>query len=232
MDRYDPPIEPALVLVHLDRDLVVLDKPAGLLSVPGRDPAWRDSALTRAIAVYGPLQAAHRLDMDTSGLLVLTRRRKAEAALKAQFAARTVRKTYLARVVGQPPEEGSVDLPLRRVGGLPPRNEVDLDEGLPALTRFRVLHRDAQGALLALSPETGRSHQLRVHLAAIGHPILGDRLYGGLPGPRLLLHAWRIELDHPWSGQRLHLEAVAPEALTPPAAPPPPRRSGAPPRPS
>lgn len=225
MDRYDPPSEPALVLVHLDRDLVVLDKPAGLLSVPGRDPDWQDSALSRAIGVYGPLQAAHRLDMDTSGLLILTRRRKAEAALKAQFAARTVRKTYLARVSGQPPEEGCIDLPLRRLGGLPPLNEVDAERGLPALTRFRLLDRDERGALLALQPETGRSHQLRVHLAAIGCPILGDRLYGGAPGPRLLLHAWRIELDHPWSGERLCLDAAAPTELTP-ATLPPPRRSG------
>jgi tRNA pseudouridine32 synthase / 23S rRNA pseudouridine746 synthase len=204
------------VPVHLDRDLVVLDKPAGLLSVPGRDPGWQDSALSRAILAYGPLQAAHRLDMDTSGLLVLTRRRKAEAALKAQFAARTVRKTYLARVCGQPPEEGLVDLPLRRLGGLPPRNEVHAEEGLPALTRFRVLAREEGGALLALHPETGRSHQLRVHLAAIGHPILGDRLYGGAPEARLWLHAWRIELLHPWSGQRLQLEAPAPARLAPP----------------
>ena len=207
LDRYAPPTDPWLVVVHQDRDMVVLDKPAGLLSVPGRDPAWQDSALTRAERDLGPVYAVHRLDMDTSGLLVLARRRKAEAALKAQFAARTALKTYLARVVGQPEDQGRIDLPLARLGGTPPRNVVDPVAGLPAATRWQVLRRDAGGALLALFPETGRSHQLRVHLAAVGFPIVGDRLYGGAPAPRLMLHAWRLRLSHPWSGEPLELQA-------------------------
>ncbi|MCK6503924.1 RluA family pseudouridine synthase [Myxococcota bacterium] len=214
LDRYAPPTDPWLVVVHLDRDLLVLDKPAGLLSVPGRDPAWQDSALTRAARDLGPMYAAHRLDLDTSGLLVLARRRKAEAALKAQFAARSVRKTYLAVVRGQPEDQGRIDLPLARLGGTPPRNVVDPVAGLPAQTRWQVLRRGSEDTLLALFPETGRSHQLRVHLAAVGFPIVGDRLYGGAPAARLMLHAWRLVLRHPWSGEELSLQAGDQDPLT------------------
>jgi tRNA pseudouridine32 synthase/23S rRNA pseudouridine746 synthase len=153
------------------------------------------------------MYAAHRLDLDTSGLLILARRRKAEAALKAQFAARSVRKTYLAVVRGQPEDQGRIDLPLARLGGTPPRNVVDPVAGLPAQTRWQVLRRGPEDTLLALFPETGRSHQLRVHLAAVGFPIVGDRLYGGAPAARLMLHAWRLVLRHPWSGEELSLQA-------------------------
>jgi tRNA pseudouridine32 synthase/23S rRNA pseudouridine746 synthase len=217
---YAPPTEPWLRVVHQDRDLLVVDKPSGLLSVPGRLPGWRDSALLRARRDHDPVYDVHRLDMDTSGLLVLALRRKAEAALKAQFEARDIRKRYLARVWGQPPEQGEIDLPLRRLGGLPPRNAVDREGGKPARTRYRVLAREGDTALLLLEPLTGRSHQLRVHMEALGHPILGDRLYGppavAAASPRLLLHAWRLELRHPYSGQPLRLEAPAPSGLGPP----------------
>jgi tRNA pseudouridine32 synthase/23S rRNA pseudouridine746 synthase len=218
--RYDPPTEPWLTVLHQDRDLLVVDKPSGLLSVPGRQPGWQDSALSRAQRDHPRAYDVHRLDMDTSGLLVMALRRKAEAALKAQFAAKTVRKAYLARVAGHPPAQGSVTLPLRREGGLPPRNVVDHLQGKPARTDFRVLARGPDGCLLLLEPHTGRSHQLRVHMASLGHPILGDPLYAPPEirdaAPRLLLHAWRMELAHPYSGERLALEALAPVGLEPP----------------
>jgi tRNA pseudouridine32 synthase/23S rRNA pseudouridine746 synthase len=216
-DAYHPPTEPWLPVLHRDRDLLVVDKPAGLLTVPGRQPGWQDSALLRARRDHPRVYDVHRLDMDTSGVLALALRRKAEAALKGQFESRGVAKRYLARVAGQPPEAGEIDLPLRRIGGLPPRNEVDPGGGKPARTRYRLLRQDPGSALLELEPLTGRSHQLRVHLAAIGHPILGDRIYASpaLAGaaPRLLLHAWRLELDHPYRGERLIFEAPVPEAF-------------------
>lgn len=223
IDRpYAPPIDPWLVLLHADRDLLVVDKPAGLLSVPGRQPGWQDSALSRARRDHPQVYDVHRLDLDTSGVLILALRRKAEAALKAQFEAKRVNKAYLARVAGQPPDTGRVALPLSRAGGLPPRNVVDHDHGKPAVTDFRVLSRDADTALLLLEPRTGRSHQLRVHMASLGHPILGDPIYAPPAirdaAPRLLLHAWRVAFDHPYSGERLEIEARAPEGLTPPAS--------------
>jgi len=217
IDIYAPPTTPWLSVIHHDRDLLVVDKPSGLLSVPGRQPGWQDSALLRARRDHPIIYDVHRLDMDTSGVLVLALRRKAEAALKQQFEARTMAKRYLARVWGQPPDHGVIDLPLTRVGGLPPRNEVDHSGGKTAVTRYRVLERDPDSTLLLLEPRTGRSHQLRVHLEAIGHPILGDRIYGPAAvvaaSPRLMLHAWQLELDHPYSGERMKLEAPAPEGF-------------------
>ncbi len=213
-EHYAPPTEPWLPVLHLDRDMLVVDKPAGLLSVPGRQPGWRDSALLRAQRDHPQIYDVHRLDMDTSGVLVFALRRKAEVALKGQFADRSVAKRYLARVSGHPAESGEIDLPLRRLGGLPPRNEVDRACGKPARTRYRVIRRDEDASLLELELLTGRSHQLRVHLAAIGHPILGDRLYAppelAAAAPRLALHAWRLELDHPYRGERLRFEAPIP----------------------
>lgn len=217
MEHYLPPTEPWLVVIHRDRDLLVVNKPPGLLSVPGRQEGWQDSALLRARRDFPRVYDVHRLDMDTSGVLVMALRRKAEAGLKGQFEARTITKHYLARVAGHPPDDGVIELPLSRLGGFPPRNEVDLGGGKPAVTHYRVLERSSNSAVLLLKPRTGRSHQLRVHLAALGHPILGDRLYASPDlssvAPRLLLHAWKLSLDHPYSGVRLDLEAPVPGAL-------------------
>jgi len=215
--QYAPPTSPWLVVVHQDRDLLVIDKPTGLLSVPGRQPGWQDSAATRVAADHAHSYAVHRLDMDTSGLLVFALRRKAERALKEAFRLRRVDKRYLARVWGHPPDSGRVELPLTRQGGLPPRNVVD-PAGRPAVTDFRVLQRDADSAMVELHPRTGRSHQLRVHMQALGHPILGDRLYAPpdvqARVPRLMLHAWRLRLPHPYSDAPLELEAPCPFAHT------------------
>lgn len=209
---YRPPAGPLAVLHH-DRDLLVIDKPAGLLSVPGRDPAHHDSALSRLQARFGTVYAAHRLDMDTSGVLAFATRRKAERHLHAQFRARKAAKRYDAWVWGAVEEaRGEVALPLRHVPGAP-RSEVH-PSGKPARTAWRVVDRAGGHTRLALYPQTGRSHQLRVHLAALGHPILGDRFYGHpaarAAAPRLLLHAEELAILHPFRGEALVLEAPSP----------------------
>ena len=204
---YAPPTEPWLEVVHEDKDLCVIDKPSGLLSVPGRDPAHADSAYARVLERHPLAQVVHRLDMDTSGLLLFALRRKAERALQAQFRERRVAKRYEARVWGHPSvDHGVIDLALSRVPGRP-RSVLD-PGGRPAQTAWQVLCRDPDGtARLSLEPKTGRSHQLRVHLLALGHPILGDRFYAPAEAlaaaPRLCLHAAALEVDHPWSGERL-----------------------------
>lgn len=211
---YRPPAGPLPVLHH-DRDLVVIDKPSGLLSVPGRDPAHRDSALLRLQARFGVVYAVHRLDLDTSGVLAFATRRKAERALQQQFRERSVSKRYDAWVWGEVAlDRGEITLPLSRVPG-EPRSVVDARGGRRAHTRWRVVAREPGATRLALTPETGRSHQLRVHLAAIGHPIFGDRFYAPPEAlrraPRLQLHAERLEVLHPYGGHAC--EFVAPSPL-------------------
>jgi len=214
---YTPP-PGALAVLHHDRDLFVVDKPSGLLSVPGRDPAHRDSATVRATEQSeGRVFAVHRLDMDTSGVLVFATRRKSERELFRQFRERLVTKRYVAWVAGQVPQDrGLIELPLRREQGRP-RSMVHPD-GRPARTRYEVLARRPAATCLALHPETGRSHQLRVHCLALGHPILGDRFYAppstiGM-APRLMLHAERLNILHPWSGQPLEVHAPSPFSLS------------------
>lgn len=212
---YQPPLEPWLQTVHLDRDLIVIDKPPGLLSVPGRGADRLDSVLTRVRRDHPGALDVHRLDLDTSGLLVVALRRKAERELKRQFRERLVHKLYLARVWGHMDgEAGQIDLPLGPDPALPLRHRVDPEAGRPASTAWRVRSRDAHTTLLELRPSTGRSHQLRVHLEAVGHPILGDRFYAPPAvlalAPRLCLHAAWISLLHPFSGERLEFAAALP----------------------
>lgn len=206
-------------LVHLEEHLAVVDKPSGLLSVPGRGEAHRDSALVRLESVLGTLWVVHRLDMDTSGLIVYARSRVAAAGMGRLFEKRRVHKLYHAQVHGTPADdEGTIDLPLRLDWPHRPRQVVDPERGKPALTRYRVLRRGTATSRLELQPLTGRSHQLRVHLASIGCPIVGDRFYGTTNADpldphgngRLMLHAAQLEFEHPLSGQRLSLEASTP----------------------
>ena len=200
---YDPPRAP-LRVVHADRDIVVVDKPSGLLSVPGRGPDLADSALSRVRADHPAAIDVHRLDLDTSGLLLFALGRAAERELKRQFRERLVEKTYLAWVWGVvADDQGEVDLPLAPDPAEKLRHVVS-PTGKPALTRYRVLRREAHTSLVELHPLTGRSHQLRVHLLALGHPILGDRFYADGPAlaaaPRLMLHAAALSLLHPYRG--------------------------------
>jgi tRNA pseudouridine32 synthase/23S rRNA pseudouridine746 synthase len=202
-------------ILHVDEGLVVIDKPAGLLAVPGRGEDRRDSAWLHTRALYDDALVVHRLDMSTSGLMAFGRGAAAQRALSMAFERRTVEKRYVAIVAGNvEAEQGEIDLPLVVDWPNRPLQHVDHTTGKPSLTRWRVLERSAQRTRLELEPVTGRSHQLRVHLLAIGHPIIGDALYAPPQArdaaPRLLLHACRLTLPHPVHGERMTFVCPAP----------------------
>lgn len=184
-------------IVHVDDRLVVIDKPAGLLSVPGRTA--RDCASARVQQLYPDALIVHRLDQATSGLLLFARGADAQRELSADFAKRRVEKTYVAVVAGRLDGEGLIDLPLAADWPNRPRQQVDHDRGKPSQTRWRVLAHEGPHTRVALEPLTGRSHQLRVHLATLGHAILGDALYAAADmaaaSPRLLLHASELRVS-------------------------------------
>jgi tRNA pseudouridine32 synthase/23S rRNA pseudouridine746 synthase len=208
-------MEPPTLLhvLHLDEACIVADKPAGLLAVPGRTE--RDSLATRVQALHPDARIVHRLDQATSGLMLFARGAVAQRALGMAFAARQVHKRYVAVVEGRPAADaGEIDAPLAADWPRRPRQRVDAVGGKPALTRWRVLRRDADSAWLELEPLSGRTHQLRVHLAHLGHPIRGDRLYAPPPwrAERLLLHASELAFEHPLTGQRLLLRSAPPFA--------------------
>ena len=207
-----------IALVHLDESLLVADKPEGLLAVPGRGVDKADSLATRVQAGHPQARVVHRLDMATSGLIVYALGAQSQRRLSAEFAGRRVAKTYVAVVLGLPQREaGEIDLPLAADWPNRPRQRVDADRGRPSLTRWRVLERDrTRGvARIELRPLTGRSHQLRVHLAAIGHPIVGDGLYAPAgahadPATRLHLHATRLAFSHPADGRWVQFDSRVP----------------------
>ena len=195
-----------LILVHLDADLIVVNKPAGLLSVPGRGVDKQDCVVHR-LQAHGHPEAltVHRLDMATSGLLLLARGTAAQRALSMAFEARQVGKRYVAVVQGlMEIERGwrQIDLPLLTDWPKRPRQMVDHARGKPSITRWRALSHDATASTtrLELEPLTGRTHQLRVHLLAIGHPILGDALYGPQPPAHARLHLHACHLSLPERG--------------------------------
>jgi tRNA pseudouridine32 synthase / 23S rRNA pseudouridine746 synthase len=183
-------------VIHADDRLVVVDKPPGLLSVPGRTEA--DCASARVQALYPDALVVHRLDQATSGLLLFARGIDAQRELSADFAGRRVDKVYTAVVAGHLQGEGLIDLPLAADWPNRPRQQVDRERGKPSQTRWRVLAHEGAHTRVLLSPLTGRSHQLRVHLAHLGHAILGDTLYASADiaaaRPRLLLHASELHL--------------------------------------
>ncbi len=215
----------ALQGLYADDTLLVFDKPAGLLSVPGRGPDKQDCLASRVQAVYADALVVHRLDMATSGLLLMARGASAQRALSAAFAERAVTKRYMAVVDGTPPPASeqtdggwqTIDLPIAVDWPRRPLRVVAAS-GQPSTTRWRALPgtdaRWPHSTRLELAPVTGRTHQLRLHLAAIGHPILGDALYANptqqARAPRLLLHASELALTHPVSGQALHFICPAP----------------------
>lgn len=212
---YAPPREPLLVVLHRDEHLLVVDKPSGLLSVPGKQPDLADCVAARALELHPDARVVHRLDMDTSGVLALALNAAAHRHLGLQFERRHVAKTYVARVAGRiDGEDGTVDLPLRCDWPNRPRQIVDHDAGRAARTRWRVLAREGDATRVLLEPETGRSHQLRVHMLALGHPILGDPLYGTpasrAGAARLQLHAESLTLRHPDGGAAIRFEAPCP----------------------
>jgi tRNA pseudouridine32 synthase/23S rRNA pseudouridine746 synthase len=197
---------PSLAILHADDALIVADKPAGLLSIPASGADRQDCLVSRVQACYPDALVVHRLDMATSGLILLGRGAEMQRRLNLAFAQRVVGKHYLALVHGHLPDDaGEIDLPLGEDPHDRPRQRVEPLCGRRALTRWRVLERSGAGerrlSRVELQPLTGRTHQLRVHLMAIGHPIVGDPLYGpvqgGGPDARLHLHAARLALIHP-----------------------------------
>lgn len=214
---YTPPQSPYLDLVYYDSDIVVANKPSGLLSVPGKATAHQDSLERRLARVWPQIRVVHRLDMATSGLILFALHKPAQSALGKQFQARSVDKCYLARVSGQlPAPSGEVNLPLRCDWPNRPKQMVCRDEGKASLTYYTVAHYDptTNHSDVRLYPHTGRSHQLRVHMEALGCPILGDRLYGTAASqqaaPRLLLHAHWLSFSHPISGAPIEFTLAAP----------------------
>lgn len=204
---FEPPV------IHADEALLVADKPAGLLAVPGRGEAGRDNLATRLQQTWPDAQIVHRLDMATSGLIVFARGAQVQRQLSEAFAKRRVKKRYVAVVAGEMAEDaGSIDAPLIADWPHRPLQKVCSATGKPSLTHWRVLARGPGFTRLALEPVTGRSHQLRVHLRHIGHPILGDGLYGALPpnGPRLLLHAEWLAFAHPLHGGDVAYDSPCP----------------------
>jgi len=207
--------ETPLQIVYQDEQLLVLDKPSGLLAVPGRGPDLQDCLSARAQAQFPTALVVHRLDRDTSGLLVMALDAATQRALNRQFAAQQVSKRYVAVVFGSPPTDaGIIDLPMRKDFDNPPRHMIDLEQGRAARTEWRAIERQADRARLEVSPKTGRSHQIRLHLRTIGHPILGDNLYAPphalAMSDRLLLHAEELCLTHPASGQEITWRSLCP----------------------
>jgi tRNA pseudouridine32 synthase / 23S rRNA pseudouridine746 synthase len=201
-------------LLFVDAALVAVDKPAGMLSVPGRGDDKQDCVATRVQQMFPDALIVHRLDMATSGILLMARGIDVQRRLGHAFAQREVHKRYIAIAHGLVLDEhGQVDLPLSADWPRRPRQQVDCEGGKPSLTRYRTLARDrvADTSRLELEPVTGRSHQLRVHLLALGHPIVGDTLYGTPDGAdRLMLHASELSLQHPAGGGSLHLHSSLP----------------------
>ncbi|WP_294611628.1 pseudouridine synthase [Roseovarius sp.] len=213
MSEYNPPTDPLDVL-HDDHEIVVVNKPAGLLSVPGKGEHLADCLLARVQDAYPQALLVHRLDRDTSGVMIFALTPHAQRHLGLQFEKRQTRKAYIARVWGRlEPKTGEVDLPLIVDWPNRPLQKVCHETGRAALTGWRVLRHGADETRVRLTPHTGRSHQLRVHMLALGHPILGDPLYAtgaALDFPRLMLHSEELRLRHPDGGAGMKFRARAP----------------------
>lgn len=210
---YNPPTDPLDVL-HEDSHIIVVNKPSGLLSVPGRGEHLADCLISRVQAAFPDALLVHRLDRDTSGVMVFALTAHAQRNLSMQFEKRSTKKTYVARVSGEIADKtGTVDLPLIVDWPNRPLQKVCHETGKPAVTDWRVLKVGGGETRVRLSPKTGRSHQLRVHMLALGHVILGDPLYAtgeALDHPRLMLHSEELRLNHPESGKGLSFRAKAP----------------------
>ena len=210
---YDPPDVP-LAFLHEDAAILVLDKPAGLLTVPGKLENRQDCLITRLQAVRWDALVVHRLDCDTSGVIIFARTRQAQGFLGQEFEQRRAQKTYVARVQGEiAGESGTIDLPIGSDWDYRPRQKIDAVHGRPAVTDWQVIGRMPGETRVRLTPHTGRSHQLRVHMLSLGHPILGDQIYAPetiAEHPRLMLHAETLSLHHPESKQRVSFTAPLP----------------------
>ncbi len=211
---YAPPVSD-LDILHLDPHVIAVAKPHGLLSVPGKEPWLADCLEARVRAAFPDALLLHRLDMDTSGVMIFARTRLAQRHLYWQFERRQLSKTYEARVWGVPDgDEGTIDLPLVCDWPRRPLQKVCHETGKPARTRWRKLSAEKGTSRMQLIPETGRSHQLRVHMLALGHPILGDRFYAQgdalAAAHRLMLHASNLRFRHPDGGAWMSVDAPVP----------------------
>ena len=211
---YDPPAGDPVILFEDDR-IIVVDKPSGLLSVPGKLEGREDCLMARLEAFRPGALLVHRLDCDTSGVMVFALTKAAQGNLGQQFEKRQTKKGYVARLSGLlEPKEGTVDLPLCVDWPNRPRQHVNHEQGKPAQTDWRVIRHDGKTTRVRLMPLTGRSHQLRVHMLSLGHPILGDPIYAEGPArtdyPRMMLHAESLRLRHPELGKTMTFSAPVP----------------------
>ncbi|MDQ7004709.1 MAG: pseudouridine synthase [Ghiorsea sp.] len=209
---YQPPPNHGLRLLYEDEHLLVVNKPAGLLSVPGNSPQKKDCMVSRLQAEFLEALIVHRLDMSTSGILLFARNKTMHSAMSQLFAAREISKTYIAVVDGLVEKDsGEINAPLMVDWLNRPKQKVDV-EGKPSCTHYQVIHRDDSNSTtrVKLTPITGRSHQLRVHLMSIGHAILGDEFYASdeafQKSDRLLLHATALSFVHPLTHQLIHID--------------------------
>jgi tRNA pseudouridine32 synthase/23S rRNA pseudouridine746 synthase len=212
---YNPPTEPWLDTVYQDKDMIVFNKPAGILSVPGRDVERHDSIYSRLLTLHPNSHTVHRLDLATSGIIIFALRKDAERALKIQFQERETKKVYYARVFGHIKEKnGCIDFPLIKDIENPPKHKVDLVSGKQCKTFYEVVSYGERSTLVKLMPVTGRTHQLRLHMMALGHPILGDDFYADptslAMSARLLLHASEITIRHPYTKKTVCFEVAVP----------------------
>lgn len=197
-------------VVYEDESILIVDKPSGLLSQPGKGPDLSDSLLTRIRSYFPWAELVHRLDRDTSGLLVVALNADMHRAMSISFAERKVEKQYLGLCFGALiGTRGTIVSSLGRIGFNPPRYGEHQD-GKLAVTHWQHLHHEIDRTRVLLTPITGRSHQLRVHLESIGHPLIGDPIYGFNDGERLMLHARQLNFQHPKSGQWIEVKSPAP----------------------
>ena len=211
---YEPPKTP-LDILYIDEDVLVVNKPSGLLTVPGKELKYYDSLELRLKIEYPNLFLVHRLDMDTSGVIIFALSKSTQRSLNLQFEKRIVKKLYEARVFGNITEDnGFIDLPLIVDWPNRPLQKIDAKEGKSALTHWQVLDREGDVTRVALMPETGRTHQLRVHMMSLGHTILGDRFYGNVAeinlANELQLHAKDLMIIHPKNGKKITFKAPLP----------------------
>ena len=210
---YAPPQDP-LVILHEDSEIVVVDKPADLLSVPGRGEHLADCLISRVQAVFPTALVVHRLDRDTSGVMVFALTPHAQRHISMQFEQRQTKKTYVARVWGRVNDpSGTVDLPMIVDWPNRPKQKICHETGKSAVTDWKRVKSDDTESRLRLHPKTGRSHQLRVHCLAMGHPILGDPFYAegtAAEFPRMMLHSEELRLNHPEHGRGMKFRAKAP----------------------
>jgi len=210
---YNPPQE-SLKILHHDHQVLLVDKPSGLLSVPGKGAHLSDCLIERVQRVFPEALLVHRLDRDTSGVMIFALSSAAQKHLGQQFEKRRTKKTYVAEVWGKVvPRTGTVDLPLIVDWENRPKQKVDHENGRAAQTDWRVVRHTENGTRIRLYPKTGRSHQLRVHMLEIGHPILGDPFYAtgqARQAPRLMLHAENLKFLHPDGGAGISISAKCP----------------------